>query len=526
MDYDIILFWFIAFSCLTGLIVVWKHARFNAPGWIVIYLAILLLSVAGRFAGQPAMIYGAIALWFALILLPGLVWRVCNRRIVQQKYAAARWPVRIISWLHPLDGWRETPKFVHALELAQQGEIAAASEVLNSLGNAKSLIGLRARIQLHRMMNQWEEILALECRPHLLTKRDPQHLPIALRARGEIGDVRGLVEHYEQHRQQIGRLAPASTRDTCRLMLFAFCGRRQAVERLFAGSLATLPASLRAFWLATADWAAGASESARRQFEEMLPGADPLQQRAVEGRLSQIATPPDPLDAAAQQVVDDAEQDRDHEETFGVHPSLFSRRACATQILIVLNVAMFFVECWRGGGEDWEVLYRLGGLYPPDVCGGQWWRLIAAMFLHFGALHLTMNMFGLWIFGPFVEFALGFRRFLFVYLLTGIGSMATVMAVSFLAREEVLLVGASGCVMGLLGATGALMLRGWLREKAVVARRRLALMVWIVVMEIVFDCTVPHVSMTAHLSGALIGFAATLLLRDRLTGTALTSSRQ
>jgi rhomboid protease GluP len=104
--------------------------------------------------------------------------------------------------------------------------------------------------------------------------------------------------------------------------------------------------------------------------------------------------------------------------------------------------------------------------------------------------------------------------------------MATVMAVSFLAREEVLLVGASGCVMGLLGATGALMLRGWLREKAVVARRRLALMVWIVVMEIVFDCTVPHVSMTAHLSGALIGFAATLLLRDRLTGTALTSSRQ
>jgi rhomboid protease GluP len=309
-------------------------------------------------------------------------------------------------------------------------------------------------------------------------------------------------------------------------MLFAFCGRRQAVERLFAGSLATLPASLRAFWLATADWAAGASESARRQFEEMLPGADPLQQRAVEGRLSQIATPPDPLDAAAQQVVDDAEQDRDHEETFGVHPSLFSRRACATQILIVLNVAMFFVECWRGGGEDWEVLYRLGGLYPPDVCGGQWWRLIAAMFLHFGALHLTMNMFGLWIFGPFVEFALGFRRFLFVYLLTGIGSMATVMAVSFLAREEVLLVGASGCVMGLLGATGALMLRGWLREKAVVARRRLALMVWIVVMEIVFDCTVPHVSMTAHLSGALIGFAATLLLRDRLTGTALTSSRQ
>lgn len=70
--------------------------------------------------------------------------------------------------------------------------------------------------------------------------------------------------------------------------------------------------------------------------------------------------------------------------------------------------------------------------------------------------------------------------------------------------------------MGLVGATGALMLRGWLREKALAAKRRLVAIVVIVSMQTLFDSVVPQVSMTAHLSGALIGFAATMVLGDRL----------
>jgi len=64
------------------------------------------------------------------------------------------------------------------------------------------------------------------------------------------------------------------------------------------------------------------------------------------------------------------------------------------------------------------------------------------------------------------------------------------------------------------------MLRGWLREKALSARKRLGAMFLIVAMQTVFDALVPQVSMTAHLSGALIGFAASLILRDRLISNA------
>ncbi|MGA2257916.1 MAG: rhomboid family intramembrane serine protease, partial [Thermoguttaceae bacterium] len=462
MDYDIVIFWIVCFSCLSGLAVMWTHVRFTAPGWAMLYLGILLLSVAGWLLEQPGMIYAAAATWLLLVLLPRLITRLYHRRFMQQQYSAARRLAQIVSWLHPADGWREQPKIIHALELAQQGELTAAAETLKRFQEVRSLIGMAAVVNLYRITNQWEELLVWHARHREEIERHPQLLFVVLRARGETGDVHGLVEFYDRHRQQIGKLIPATSRDVCRLMLFAFCGKRQAAESLCAGSLAVLPAPTRAFWLATADLAAGASESAKRQLEDLLPAADPLMRGAIERRLSRISIRPDPLDASAERVIEEGARQHGHEERFGARRSLFSNGARATQILIMLNVCMFVAELHTGGGTDLGVLYHLGALYPPAVLAGEWWRLIASLFLHFGPIHLAMNMFALWILGPFAEFALGFRRFILVYLLAGIGSMGMVMLFGSGPNGEQLTVGASGCVMGLVGATGALMLRGWL----------------------------------------------------------------
>jgi rhomboid protease GluP len=513
MDFDIVLFWVVCSSCLAGLVVTWKQARFAVPGWIVLYAAVFLLSIAGWLGRLPAITYATAAVWFLLILLPALIGRLMSRQVVQQRYAAACRLARIICWLHPADGCRETLKLIGALHLAQQGDFTVASDVLRSVQEVKLPIRLAAIIQLYQLTGQWEELLLWHSQHSREIERYPQFLIVPLRVRGETGDVRGLVEFFDRHRQQIGRLNPATYRDMCRLLLFVFCGKRDAAERLFADSLALVPAPNRAFWLATADLYAGASESARRQLEELLPRANPLLRRAIERRLSRISVPVEPLDEAAERVVEEAAREHGHETTFAVRRSLFSKRARATQVLILLNIVMFVVETCRGGGTDSWVLYKLGALYPPALRGGQWWRLIASVFLHFGAVHLAMNMLGLWIVGPFVEYALGFRRFVLVYLLAGIASMA---GVAMFGCQECLVVGASGCIMGLIGAAGALMLRGWLREKARPAKRYLILILLMVSMQAVFDCTVPEVSMTAHLSGACIGFAITLVLQDRL----------
>jgi rhomboid protease GluP len=127
-----------------------------------------------------------------------------------------------------------------------------------------------------------------------------------------------------------------------------------------------------------------------------------------------------------------------------------------------------------------------------------------------------MNLMALSVIGPFVEFALGFWRYFLVYMLAGIGSMGMVLSLSRGPTSYQLTVGASGCIMGLVGATGAIMFRAWRKEKAFTAKKRLGTMLLIVLMQTGFDAVTPQVSMTAHLSGALIGFCLTMLLRDRL----------
>ena len=282
MDYDIVIFWLVFFSCLTGLVMTWLRLRLTAPGWLILYAAILLVcSTAGWWWEKPAIVHAAAVMWLLLVVLPALIGRLYYRRLMQQEYAAAGRLARILCCLHPADGLRELPKIVHALELAQRGELTAASAVLGQFQEVKSPTGLGAILCLYRITSQWEELLAWQARHQQELERQPQFLSILLRARGETGDVRGLVELYERHRRQIGKLVPAANRDMCRLMLFVFCGHRQAVERLFGGSLGVLPASMRAFWLATADLQAGDLESARRQLEALQAGADPLLERAI-----------------------------------------------------------------------------------------------------------------------------------------------------------------------------------------------------------------------------------------------------
>ncbi len=516
MDSDVIIFWVVCFACLTGLVLALVRIRSVGPGWTVVYLMILLVCLAGWFWSQKAAIYSAGAMLLLFVVFPGLLGKLYYRRFLQQRFPAARRLARIISWLHPTDGWREQPEIVHAAELAQLGDLSTASEVLKRHQGGNSLVSLAAMPILCRITNQWDELIAWETRHRHVLERLPQLLHTLLRARGETGDLRGLTELYDRRKSQIAKLALPAARDLCRLMLFAFCGKRRLVERLFEGSLADLPMSTQKFWLATADLAAGQREEAKRQFELLLPAADPLTRRTIERRLARISTPSEPLGTSAERVVESAALEQGHEERFGATPGLFSKQARATRVLICLNLLMFAAEVLLGGATDGQALYRLGALFPPAVRAGEWWRLAASLFLHFGTLHLAMNMFALWLLGPFLEFALGLRRFLLVYLLTGIGSMGVVMLFASGPAGQQMTVGASGCVMGLVGATGALMLRGWMKERALSARRRLAAIFAIVAMQTVFDALVPDVSMAAHLSGAVFGFGATMLLRDRL----------
>ena len=82
------------------------------------------------------------------------------------------------------------------------------------------------------------------------------------------------------------------------------------------------------------------------------------------------------------------------------------------------------------------------------------YQLITYMFLHAGLGHLFGNMFALWMFGRTLEYEIGSKRFLIYYLVCGVGAALIQMGVASIFNENLVLLGASGAVMGLLLAFG------------------------------------------------------------------------
>jgi membrane associated rhomboid family serine protease len=188
----------------------------------------------------------------------------------------------------------------------------------------------------------------------------------------------------------------------------------------------------------------------------------------------------------------------------------------AVLILILVNILAFLFEMSAGGWNDPDVLHRIGALEPFAVVRqGEYWRLFTALFLHGGFLHLGFNLFALYVLGPPLERAIGTTRFAMCYLISGLASSAGVVALTVIGLVQVAqVIGASGCIMGIVGAWAGFLLRN---RHAPLAKQRLANIGLIVAIQVAFDLSTPQVSMAAHMCGLVAGFFLGLTLASRRT---------
>ena len=122
-------------------------------------------------------------------------------------------------------------------------------------------------------------------------------------------------------------------------------------------------------------------------------------------------------------------------------------------------VAAYAVTMLTGGAtsplHEWGAMLgrsaaNSDGTVVTGVADGAWWRLVTSAFLHypvlpFGLVHLVLNMYGLYAFGPYVESVLGRWRFALAYLTMAVGASV---AVYWLANPLAPTIGASGAVFG------------------------------------------------------------------------------
>ncbi len=127
-------------------------------------------------------------------------------------------------------------------------------------------------------------------------------------------------------------------------------------------------------------------------------------------------------------------------------------------VLLAINIGVF-VLCWlTGGAGSW--IYSFGWMETDLVLGGQFWRLITSQYLHAPDIifHIAFNMLGLHFLGRPLEQLWGNRRFFLVYTLAGLtGNVFLILAgVIGWFPSDIPAVGASGCILGLLGVCAVL----------------------------------------------------------------------
>jgi uncharacterized protein len=188
-----------------------------------------------------------------------------------------------------------------------------------------------------------------------------------------------------------------------------------------------------------------------------------------------------------------------------------------TGTIILVNVIVFLVFLVLSGifGErtaiDNVALNPSKFLYAP-------WTFVTSMFMHAGLTHLFVNMVSLLFLGGFVEKLIGRKRFLWLYLGSGIFASVFFVAVELLMQTNlnVYAVGASGAIFGLGGLLAVLTPRLPVLVFFVIpmpmwlAMGFLIVFLWILSLGLGLP-----IGNTAHLGGLIVGLAYGFYLKRK-----------
>ncbi len=196
------------------------------------------------------------------------------------------------------------------------------------------------------------------------------------------------------------------------------------------------------------------------------------------------------------------------------------KEAPATGAVLLFIAIVFFSECLLGPpiGAHWydipiapinmSSLVMIGSITGEVLAAHQYWRLLSAMFLHGSLVHWFLNSLALFQLGSLYESEFGSRRFALVYLLTGICASLTS---AIHLPEDGASVGASGAVLGVLGALIFAIRRSHLHEQRWARFVMYQLMFWAAV-NVTLPLFIPAIDEWAHTAGVISGLLLGLVL--------------
>lgn len=221
-------------------------------------------------------------------------------------------------------------------------------------------------------------------------------------------------------------------------------------------------------------------------------------------------------------------------ETIRFARAVLTRPAPFTIVLLIANIFVFLLTLLSSGGENNPlfnfVLVAYGAKMNALINSGEWWRFVTPIFLHGGILHLLMNMYGLWVLGPYVERLYGSAKFVVFWVLTGVaGVVASYLTVRpnmqlnavsrFLFKNgDPVSVGASGALFGLIGVLFVFGIK-FRHELPDGFKRAFGTgMLPTILLNVFIGFTIPVIDNAAHMGGLLAGAALALVVGYKRPG--------
>lgn len=189
-------------------------------------------------------------------------------------------------------------------------------------------------------------------------------------------------------------------------------------------------------------------------------------------------------------------------------------RTWVTTLLVALNVGVWGLNLLDGlsplSPQPQQLLNSGGNFLPATL--EQPWRLITAMFLHGGLIHLGFNMWALWDTGRLAERFYGNGQMLLIYLVSGVaGSMASL----FFAASRSVSIGASGAIFGIVGCLLAAIFTKSNKLPPELVRSIRSSMLGFVGYSLVMGFVVGFIDNAAHIGGLVGGMLMGLVLAEK-----------
>lgn len=215
--------------------------------------------------------------------------------------------------------------------------------------------------------------------------------------------------------------------------------------------------------------------------------------------------------------------------------AILTRPAPFTIFLLAANIFVYLLTAFSAGSAGdtpifYAALVAYGGKVNALINAGQWWRFVTPTFLHGDTIHLLMNMYGLWVLGPYVERLYGSAKFVFFWVVTGIaGVVASYLTVRpnmhlnavsrFLFKNtDAVSVGASGALFGLIGVLFVFGIK-FRHELPDGFKRAFGTgMLPTILLNVFIGFSIPVIDNSAHMGGMLAGAALALVVGYKRPG--------